>query len=332
MDRLRLVSLDTDAHLASFADDVRAGLTASPKRLSCRYFYDEAGSQLFEEICELPEYYLTRTERGILERCAGEIASLFPGDTALVELGSGSAVKTRLLIEAFLGRHGALRYIPIDISQSILEESSLALLGDYPGLEILGIAAEYRDGLRRLAAETGRPKLVLWLGSNVGNLDRPEAAAFLLRVRETMTPRDRLLMGVDMRKDRATLEAAYDDARGVTARFNLNLLERINRELGGGFDLRAFRHRAVYNEEAGRIEMYLRSLREQRVRIEGLDLDLAFAAGEAVHTENSYKYSPAELRELAAAAGFRLERQWTDERGFFTENLLAPDPAGFRVE
>ena len=187
----------------------------------------------------------------------------------------------------------------------------------------MAVAAEYEEGLRRLQSETGRPKLILWLGSNVGNLDREEAARFLRSVRETMTDLDRLLMGVDLRKDRITLEQAYDDSRGVTARFNLNLLARINQELGGRFDLARFRHRAVYNELLGRVEMHLESLVPQRVRIEQLDLEVRFAAGEAIHTENSYKYSPVEISALADTAGLRVERQWLDDERRFSVNLLA---------
>jgi dimethylhistidine N-methyltransferase len=327
--RLHLHTYDQNGHQAEFAFEVERGLTASPKRLPCRYFYDGEGSRLFEEICALPEYYLTRTERLILEQHAHEIASMFSEAIALVELGSGSAVKTRLLIEAFLRRPSAgsypgLRYVPIDISPSILEESSLALLQAYPGLEIVAVAAEYREGLARVRAETDRPKLILWLGSNLGNLDRREAMCFLRTVRDTMTSRDRLLVGIDMRKGREELEAAYDDARGVTARFNLNLLARINRELGGQFDLTRFRHRALYNETRGRVELYLDSLDEQRVRIEGLGLDIPFEPGESIHTENSYKYSQEEIEELAEGADLETERQWFDARQRFCVNLFAP--------
>src|SRR5438876_2474775 len=310
--RLQVHAYDHNGHLEEFAREVERGLTASPKRLPCRYFYDQQGSRLFEEICALPEYYLTRAERQILQERAEEIAALFAEEVALVELGSGSAAKTRLLIEAFLHRHASLRYVPIDISPTILEASSLALLQAYPRLEIVAVAAEYREGLVRLQVETGRAKLILWLGSNVGNLDRPEAARFLRRVRETMTERDRLLVGIDLRKERAVLEAAYDDARGVTARFNLNLLARINQELGGRFDLTRFRHRAVYHEPMGRVEIYLDSLQTQRVRIEGLDLNVSFDAGEPIHTEDSYKYSIEEIAALAEAARLALERQWFD--------------------
>jgi len=324
LERFTLIAPEAGNHLGEFAREVEAGLTGLPKSLSCRYFYDREGSLLFEAICELPEYYLTRTEGEILLEHASEIASRFSTDTTLVELGSGSAAKTRILLEAFLSRSDELRYVPVDISHTMLEESSLTLLEEYAHLEIVAIAGEYHDGLRQLRAVVEGPKLILWLGSNVGNFERAEAARFLRRVQDTMSPSDRLLVGIDLRKDRAILEKAYDDSQGITAQFNLNILARINCELGGHFDLEAFRHRAVYNEEIGRIEMYLVSTRAQRVAIDQLDLEVQFAAGEAVHTENSYKYSFVEIEALAAAAGLRLQRQWLDAGCRFSVNLFAP--------
>jgi len=311
---------------ARLARDVRAGLTAVPKRLPCCYFYDEEGSRLFEEICGLPEYYLPAAEREILEEHAGGVASQFRERPVLVELGSGSASKTRLVIDALLRWHRAITYAPIDISQSALELSASALLEAYPALEIHAVAGDYLDELRRPqvpAEPPWPPRLILWLGSSIGNLDRPEAAAFLRRIRDTMDPRDRLLVGIDLRKDRAVVEPAYNDAEGVTARFNLNLLARINRELGGDFDLSAFHHLATYDEDVGRIEMYLRSTRDQAVVIEGLELTVSFGAGEAVHTENSYKYSMEEIDALADASGLAIAAQWTDGARRFSTNLLA---------
>ena len=323
-DRLRWIEPPPDASRATFAQDVRAGLEAQPPRLDCRYFYDAAGSELFEAICALEEYYLTRAETEILAEHAPTIAAGFRQPISLVELGSGSSRKTRLLIEALLAAHGSLRYVPVDISRTMLEATTRTLLADYPALEIVAVAAEYEQGLAAVRSVDDRPRLVLWLGSNVGNLHRDEAADFLRRVRDGLAEGDRLLVGIDLRKDRATLERAYDDSRGVTARFNLNLLARINRELGGDFDLAAFRHVARYDEVAGRVEMYLVSTREQMVRIRDLDLVRRFAAGEAIHTENSYKYSPAEIDRLAAAAGLRVEARWYDRARRFSDNLLAP--------
>jgi L-histidine N-alpha-methyltransferase len=320
--RLTMITPEVDPQPEHLARDVATGLARRPKQLPCRYFYDREGSRLFEEICDLPEYYLTRAEAEILRQRAGEVSSRLGAGTTLVELGSGSAAKTRHLIEALLSRHESLRYVPVDISRTMLKETALALLESYPALEITAIAGEYADGLGRLQAMLEDPKLILWLGSNVGNFERADAAEFLRRIRDTMTPQDRLLVGVDLRKDRAVLEPAYNDSRGVTARFNLNILARINRELGGHFELNAFHHRALYNEQEGRIEMYLVSARPQRVAIDRLALTVPFTAGETIHTENSYKYSTAEIDALAAAAGLETEARWFDTGGRFSLNLF----------
>jgi dimethylhistidine N-methyltransferase len=320
--RFSLVRLEKDGRLAAFARDVAAGLTESPKRLSCCYFYDALGSALFEAICRLPEYYLTRAEEEILREHSEEIAAIFDGPIDLIELGSGSAVKTRLLIEAFLRRHPEQRYIPLDISRTVLEESSLELVRAYTNLKVLAIAAEYQEGLEYLRTTWSPGRLILWLGSNIGNFERGKAARFLGQLRQTLVPTDRLLIGIDLRKDRATLEAAYDDPCGVTAAFNRNILARINRELGGTFDLRTFAHRAVYNEEKGRVEMYLVSDRAQRVLIQKAQLEVPFGEGEAIHTENSVKYSLAEIDMLARTAGLRRERTWFDGQKRFSLHLF----------
>lgn len=325
-DRFSLVSHDLDLHREEFARDVRAGLTASPKRLACRYFYDEDGSALFEEICTLPEYYLTRAEREIIERRAPEIAVLCDVDV-VVELGSGSAGKTRFVIDALLARRGALRYVPIDISREILEASSRELIARVPALEVLAIAGDYDFGLKTVREKIRSSKLVLWLGSNIGNFGRHAAAEFLRDIRDMLSADDRLLVGIDLRKDRAILERAYDDSRGVTARFNLNLLDRINRELAGHFDLESFTHRAVYDEDLGRVEMYLRSSVAQSVPIDELGVVIDFEAGESVHTENSYKWSLAEIRKLADEVGFGTMEQWLDGEERFSLNLLVPGSA-----
>jgi dimethylhistidine N-methyltransferase len=322
-ERFTLIDLPAEMRRNRFARDVAAGLTASPRWLPYCYFYDRLGSRLFEAICELPEYYLTRAETAILKSHARDIAAHFPSPTDLIELGSGTATKTRLLIEAFLQRHGPLRYVPLDICRSVLEESSPDLLRTYADLEVLAIAGEYHDGLAHLGAVTGRQRLVCWLGSNIGNLHRAEAAEFLGQVGATLSLDDRLLVGIDLRKAPATLEAAYNDACGVTAAFNRNLLVRLNRELRGSFDVKSFAHQALYDEIAGRVEMHLVSARAQRVRIADLDLDVPFAAGETIHTENSYKYSPAEIDALAAAAELRLEQSWLDPERLFRLTLFA---------
>jgi len=310
---------------ARFAQDVRSGLTATPKYLPCRYFYDDEGCRLFQAICELPEYYLTRTELAILRAHVEAILRSLPPAVVLVELGSGDARKTRVLIEALTRRQGSLLYVPIDISRTALVESARALLRAYPDLTVVAVAAEYDDGLPYVPEVVGdRPKLLLWLGSSIGNFDPPDAVAFLRRVRQVMTPEDAFLVGMDLHKDRAVLEPAYDDAQGVTARFNRNLLARINRELGGHFDVAAFRHRALYNEADRRIEMYLVSERDQQVAVDALGLTVTFAAGEAVHTENSYKYTFQDIESITGAAGFRRAGQWLDERRYFSVNLLRP--------
>jgi L-histidine N-alpha-methyltransferase len=327
-DGARLAILDaSDEHDADFAADVRAGLLARRKTLPCRWLYDAHGSQLFERICALPEYDLTRAESGLLTTHADRIAAALPDGAELIELGSGSATKTRLMIEALLRRHGRLRYVPIDIAPAILAASARELVADYPALEVQGLVAEYQAGLRLLQQRRADPKLVLWLGSNVGNFTRVEAARFLGTLRRALAPADRLLLGVDLRKDRQALERAYDDSAGVTAAFNLNLLARINRQLGGEFELDGFRHRVRWHERWGRIEMHLESRRAQRVRIAALGVEVAFRRGETIFTESSYKYSEAELDRLADAAGFVVAEQMVDARRRFALTLLAPRSA-----
>ena len=342
--RFVVVRTRPERQRADFLRDVRHGLGQKPKRLPCRWFYDAEGSRLFEEICGLREYYLTRVERSILLACAEKIAARMPSDgragliaagspgalsagsagaLSVVELGSGSAVKTRIVLDALLASRPALRYVPIDISMAALAESSWALLRDYETLEIRAVAGEYEDGLDVVRREIEEPRLVLWLGSNIGNLDGNGAARFLRWLRGLLGPADRVLCGIDLRKSKDVLERAYDDARGVTARFNKNLLARINRELGGHFDLDTFTHRAVYDEETGRVAMYLVSTRAQRVPIEALEGDVRFAAGETIHTEDSFKYSLPEIDRLAERAGLRTEARWTDAGRRFAVCLLA---------
>ena len=321
-ERFRLQRSDARASAFDLGHEVERGLCAAHKSIPCRFFYDAAGSRIFEEICTLPEYYLTRAEDEILARYADEIVAFLPNDLSLVELGSGSARKTRRLIGACLARRGALRYVPIDISQAALEESARALLDLDPRLSIDAFAGEYHDGLRWLDRGSCGPRLVLWLGSNVGNFDREHAARFLVQLRASLHDQDRLLIGIDLRKSKSVLESAYDDARGVTARFNLNLLARINAELGGDFDRARFRHVATYDEREGKIEMSLESLCAHIVRIEAIGRTIAFAAGERIHTEDSYKYSREEIDALALAAGMTRERTWLDSRGLFSVHLF----------
>jgi dimethylhistidine N-methyltransferase len=334
--RLRIHRLDGAAAHEDFAGDVRRGLTARPKRLPPKYFYDALGSQLFDAICLLPEYYLTRAESEIFERHARAIvgAAREGLPVTLFELGSGSASKTRRIIDALLAGQPSLTYVPVDISPAALEASARALLGDYAGLDVEAYAADYDTALPRLgeSRREGSRALVLFLGSNVGNFDRGEARDFLARLRGVLRAGDRLLLGADLKKDAAVLAAAYDDALGVTAAFNLNLLARINRELGADFSLRDFRHLALYDETEGRVEMHLESAREQTVRVGALGLDAHFGAGERLHTENSYKYSLDELSALAAETGFERARTWLDSGERFSSSLfVATDAKAERV-
>ena len=317
--RVRIVRASAPADdRAAFADDVRRGLTGARKSLPCRWFYDAEGSRLFDEICTLDEYDILRVETEVLTAHAAEIVR--PRPASVVELGSGSAVKTRILLDALHG-HPAL-YTPIDVSVSALEASAHELGAAYPSLSIVGVAGTYDDGLRRLRELAPAPRLVLWLGSNVGNFDRAGAAAFLGTVRRALGAHDRVLMGVELRKDAARLHAAYDDARGVTAAFNKNLLARINRELGGSFDLDDFAHRAVVLDGPGRVEMHLVARRAHTVRVAELDLEVSFAEGESIHTEDSTKYSREEIAALARAAGFAVRALWTDAAGGFADVIL----------
>ena len=307
----------------SFADDVRRGLTATPKFLLPHYFYDALGSALFSAICELPEYYVTRAEEEILRSRAMEIAAAFGPRVRLVELGSGSARKTRHLIDAILARQASLDYFPVDVDAGILASSGQALLHDYPRLSIDAICGDFRNPatlLRPYLPPSDARTIVLFLGSSIGNLDPAAAGAMLSNLRTALSPGDALFLGADLRKSPSILEPAYDDALGVTAAFNLNLLGRINRELGGTFDLSAFTHRAYYNEAEGRIEMHLVSRNAQRVLIDGYEV--AFEEGESIHTENSYKYDDASLNALAEAGGFTIEQRWSDSKGYFADLLM----------
>ncbi len=319
----------------SFAEDVRRGLTADPKFLLAKYFYDELGSRLFEAITALPEYYVTRAETEILAAHAAEMAAAVAGPLRLVELGSGDARKTRLLIGALLARQETLEYLPIDVSESALERSGEELAAEHPGLRVTGYVADYRDALAALAAPAtalgGAPEaeparrartLILFLGSTLGNLNPDDQLALFREVRAVLAPGDGFLLGTDLRKPLAELIPAYDDALGVTAAFDLNLLLRINRELGGDFDLAAFRHLARYDERDHRIEMHLESRIPQRVRIAALDLEIELAAGETIWTESSYKFSLEQVAHLGSESGFHLARTWTDAGRRFGSHLL----------
>jgi dimethylhistidine N-methyltransferase len=306
---------------------VREGLTARPKRLPAWLFYDEAGSRLFDAITELPEYYLTRTERGILKAHAAEMMAQAAGEERLrarlriVELGAGSADKTRVLLKAATELQGAVLYEPVDVSATALEGARQRIEREIANVTVAPRVMDYTHGdgsrlhLGPVVAQERR--LVVYIGSSIGNFEPHQAAKLLRRVRAGLRTGDGFLMGVDLAKEEATLLAAYDDATGVTAAFNRNLLVRLNRELDAEFELDAFEHCAIWNEEKSRIEMHLRSLDAQRVHVGALGLKVEFAAGESIHTENSYKYRPGQAEALLAEAGFRAEATWTDARGWF---------------
>jgi dimethylhistidine N-methyltransferase len=306
-----------------FAADVRAGLTKpGQKELLSKYLYDDIGSALFEVICHLPEYGLTRADERLLRRHAEEIAERLDDPIAVAELGSGSGKKTRQILEAFCRRQPT-RYYPIEISRSALAMCEREL-SDIDSVSILGFESEYLDGLHRVAAQRrpGQHLLVLFLGSTIGNFDRMAGLKFLHQVRRTLRPGDSLLLGTDLIKPDAQLIAAYDDELGVTAAFNLNLLARINRELDANFDLSQFQHVATINHSSRSVEMHLRSRRDQIVEIPAAGFSANFFAGETIWTESSHKYSPADVVEMARTAGFRCEVQWIDAEWPFAENLL----------
>ncbi|MGH9419325.1 MAG: L-histidine N(alpha)-methyltransferase [Thermoanaerobaculia bacterium] len=319
----------TSSSKDNFADDVRRGLSATPKFLLPHHFYDALGSALFSAICELPEYYVTRAEDEILSKKAAEIAESFGPNVRLAELGSGSARKTRHLIEASLARQESLDFLPIDVDSGILVSSGQALLNDYSRLSITAIGGDFREPgtlLRAYLPPSDERTIILFLGSSIGNLDPSAAGAMLANLRTALVPGDALFLGADLRKSPTILDPAYDDPLGVTAAFNLNLLARINRELGGHFDLSAFAHRAFYNEAEGRIEMHLVSKKAQRVRIG--DYEVAFEEGESIHTENSHKYDDATINALAESGGFTIERKWRDSKGYFTDLLMVARGVG----
>jgi dimethylhistidine N-methyltransferase len=307
--------------LDRFANDVRRGLTSQPKSLPPKYFYDELGSKLFEAICCLPEYYLTRAEKEILREWADDIYVAASGARPLrfIELGSGSADKTRFLIEAALGRQGSLHYVPVDISEPSIDESCEKLLRDYPGLQITAHVADYSEELEGILDSLSGDFLnvVLLLGSNIGNFDPQELRQLLRRLARA----DALILGADLKKSPHRLVSAYNDALGVTAAFNLNILIRINRELGGDFDLSNFHHQALYDRERGRIEMHLVSRRRQQAHIKALSLSVKFEPGETIHTESSYKFDLDQLSELARGSGFSPEKVWLDRSSSFSLNL-----------
>ena len=317
--------LPPDYRAESLRADALAGLTATPKTLPPKWFYDAQGSAHFEKITELPEYYPTRAERSILRAVAPEIASS-SGAGVLVELGSGSSEKTRLLLEALREAGGLREYVPVDVSESALVLAGDALAAEYPGLEVHAVVADFEEHLGLPAPDPAgtRPRLVAFLGSTIGNMVPAERAAFLARVRGELRPGDTFLLGTDLVKDPAVLVAAYDDAAGVTAAFNKNVLAVLNAELGADFDLDAFEHVALWDAASEWIEMRLRAVSAQEVRVRDIGLTASFAAGEEMRTEVSAKFRRDGVTAELAAAGFAMRSWWTDEAGQFGLSLSEP--------
>lgn len=314
----RTIPTGVDA-TSTFLAEVIHGLGQRQKLLPCKYFYDGHGSELFDQICELPEYYVTRTERAIMESHAPAMADGLGEECVLIEYGSGSSAKTRILLDALCAPHA---YVPIDISLNALQSAAEALGSEYPNLHILPVWADYTQAVELpVSVRHRRGRAVYFPGSTIGNFHPPAALAFLQNIADVAGPGGALLIGVDLQKDPQILEAAYNDRSGVTEAFNKNVLARINDELGGDFDLDQFRHLAVYNPNAGRIEMHLMSLRPQEITIRGGD-QFRFEAGETIRTECSYKYTLRGFAGLASGAGFAVEQVWTDPGQLFSVQLL----------
>ena len=300
----------------AFAQDVLDGLARKPKMLLPKYFYDDTGSRLFEEITRLPEYYPTRTELGILNDRAQEIAGILPKRSALIEFGAGAATKVRLLLKPC----DVAAYVPVDISGDFLREQARELAKDFPALAVHPVAADFTAPFDLPPEIAAMPKLGFFPGSTLGNFDPADACAFMRNARDMLGDGAMLLIGIDLEKDERLLRAAYNDAEGVTSQFNLNLLTRINRELGGDFDLGGFTHRAVYNRERHRIEMHLVSRKQQTANL--LGRHVRFRTGESIHTESSYKYSVERFHALARGTGWTPVKSWTDDAKMFSVHAL----------
>lgn len=321
--RFHYTKFETAAHLPDDGADVVRGLSQAQKWLPSRFFYDARGSQLFDAICDLPEYYPTRTEESILTQYAADIAER-TGAVDIVELGSGSARKTRLLLTAYsdAGHDAPLQYVPIDVSEDALRESARDLLHNYSNLQISGFSGTYEQGLMALPPRMAPQRMVIFLGSSLGNFHREGRARLFAQLAEALSPGDFLLLGVDRHKNKEILEPAYNDAQGVTAAFNLNMLRHLNRLYGGNFVLDQFAHLAFYNEAERRIEMHLSSQRPQTVRLNGLDVTAEFALGETVRTEVSYKFELPTLLNECRPHGFNHLGSWSDPRRWFSVTLF----------
>jgi L-histidine Nalpha-methyltransferase len=311
--------------LPSYIDEVILGLTSRPKTLPCKLFYDDRGSQLFEEITRLPEYYPTRTEFGILQDSAKEIVSAAGTPVSIVELGAGTATKTSALLHAFARRQLRVKYYPVDISASALGDANDRIKDECPNVTVLPVVADFSHGFHFLREIPGR-KLVLYLGSSIGNFEWNEAIAMLRKVREQLTPGDALLLGTDMVKPPEILVPAYDDAQGVTAQFNKNILVRLNRELDANFDVDSFRHIAEWAPTRSRMEIFLESTRPQKVALSIPRLTIRFREGERIHTENSHKYTLEMVERMLCVSGFKLETTWFDPQKWFGLHLARVRP------
>ena len=313
----RLVNLSAPSDAETIAgSDVIQGLTQTPKTLPPKYFYNDRGSQLFEQICELPEYYPTRTEAVILRQYAGEIAQL-TGSCELVELGSGSSTKTRLLLDAYEALGYPLRYLPIDVSAGILESSAQQLLADYPSLKVHGLVSTYELALQQLKPSQLPSRMIFFLGSTLGNLNPQECDIFFSQIKAALNIGEYFLLGIDLQKSKQLLEAAYNDSQGVTAEFNINVLEHLNQRFEGNFDTQSFEHWAFYNDQLHQIEMHLRSLKAHTVRLEALDLTVKFDTDETIMTEISRKFDLGVMQQELQEKGLKPLQVWTDPKQWF---------------
>jgi L-histidine N-alpha-methyltransferase len=330
------MTVQQNKEFEDFAADVERGLAAQSKYVSPKYLYDEVGSQLFEQICLQPEYYLTRTEASILNKHAPVISKLLGSNIEIIELGSGSSSKTAILLSYLSLQKKRIYYFPIDISSSILMESARRLKSQFPNISIIGIRSDYDLGIDKAAAaaagcmsaernqEIPDMKLLLFLGSSIGNFELIEARSLLGSVRKKLHTNDLLLVGFDLQKDESVLNAAYNDKAGITAKFNLNLLARINKELDGNLELGKFEHHAFYSREQQRMEMHLVSKTDQQLYIGALGKTFAIRKGESIHTENSYKYTLNQIAALADDCSFTLEKNFMDKNRWFNVALLSP--------
>ncbi len=320
-DRLELFTDEKGDVLEAFASDVLTGLESGQKYLLPKYFYDNEGSLLFDKITATPEYYLKRIEKDLLNSVVNDLLDRIKGIKALVELGSGTSEKTHVLLRNLHTPWRSIRYVPVDVSDIIIK-SSKSLIAEYDTLSITGIIADYESGLSVLPYLEEKFKLLMFLGSSIGNLNRSERHLLLGKINDALDPGDHVLIGFDLVKDSHVLQAAYNDRAGITRNFNMNLLKRINRELGGEFDLDLFEHHAFFNETASRIEMHLISTREQTVRIGKLNREFSFSAGESIHTENSFKFTDQMIQDLIRTTGFSHVRTWKDPQEYFALTLI----------